>query len=263
MASSYDHDSKNIRAAFPFHRACFKILTRVIGDVDKDLLYQIFTDLAEGICLNLFYGSLVGPGAKPSEWVCFAGEEFAVTDPIDIPDLRGFLSVKLHSFVLDSSAATPEFQWRKGTDQLAQLPYDILILVLQYLPGTSIATLLMLPRYINRATRHNSLWKTMIRERKPWLWELQDVLRECNCPSINYRRFFLRLDRELSVMYGLRLPLNGLANRKRIWDACELIRDVYIRYICSSAPVKGINEQAKAIMEREFPGGHPVGWLLG
>ncbi|KAL4787448.1 hypothetical protein BJX76DRAFT_354159 [Aspergillus varians] len=218
---------------FPFHQWCCEILARVLKlkvgketDLDKNILYAVFCDIAQRTRLDLNYGPISGP---KSSWNCIAGEEFSVTNPFRIPGLGRMLLSKLCSFELDSSVTALELQQKNGTESFAKLCYDILHQILMYLPASSILALRKISRSFFLATLHNSFWRKFISEFMPWLWEWKHLLPKCDQSVVDFKRFFLWLDRELSVLYGLQGPLRVLANRRRIWHACEQVCDLYLQ----------------------------------
>ncbi|KAJ5166065.1 hypothetical protein N7492_006361 [Penicillium capsulatum] len=216
-------------AAFPVHVPCFKLLTWTLtGDlnaeeeIDKDDLRGNFRALEGGKSLDIDYGPIEG-GAQ--FWDSMAGEEFAVTNPIDIPGLSDFLKAKLDSSTFQRHSTNRELRPSMVADPFTRFPYDVLHLVLKLLPGSSVPALATASWSVQLATRHNSFWKAMLRREMPWFWELFELLEDERYSKTDYKRLFLWLGKELSVMYGLRGALMGIANRKRIWRACLQIRD--------------------------------------
>jgi hypothetical protein len=79
---SYLQDNFNDwEVVYPFHVACFKILTKVLAHVagvdlvNKDYLYEVMEQLAGEDCysaLPIDYGDIRGPDQF---WSCTAGEE--------------------------------------------------------------------------------------------------------------------------------------------------------------------------------------------
>ena len=66
----------------------------------------------------------------------------------------------------------------------------------------------------------------MVRE-MPWFTELHAVLKQPLPDNVNYRHVYLALDALTTPKYGMRAEFLGIANRRRIWRACEQIADTY------------------------------------
>jgi hypothetical protein len=130
------------------------------------------------------------------------------------------------------------------TDLFAKLPYDLLHFILLYLPEDSIIPLITASSTVYNLSRNNNFWKTLLHQHTPWLWELSDLLSEQPRPNLDYRRLFRWLAHALTVPYGLHQPLAGLANRKRVWKACEQLYGFYEPYVPRFPPTK---DEAHAI----------------
>ncbi|OJJ02026.1 hypothetical protein ASPVEDRAFT_83549 [Aspergillus versicolor CBS 583.65] len=216
-------------AAFPVHVPCFKLLTWTFtGDlnaeeeIDKDDLRGSFSALEGGKSLDIDHGPIEGAAQF---WESIRGEEFAVTNPIEIPGLSDFLKAKLDSGTFQRPSTNRELRPNVVADPFSQLPYDVLHLVLKRLPGSSVPALATASWTVQVATHHSSFWEMMLRREMPWFWELFELLEDERYSKTGCKRLFLWLDKELSVMYGLRGPLMGIANRKRIWGPCLQIRE--------------------------------------
>ncbi|KAL4934330.1 F-box protein [Aspergillus undulatus] len=210
---------------FPFHRACFEILEKVIAGkknnlavVDKDFLYLALFELASSTQLAVDYGPINGAGLY---WTSIAGEEFSVAHPLDSQRLQRFLQVHLSMIIsgfrtaalnakLETELQSPELRWKKETDSFAKLPYDILDMILLYLPTKSINALRKASRSFYLATRHPSFWKGLMRRRMPWAWELEESLKEYDKSAVNYECLFSWLSLELSTPYGICSYSEGL-----------------------------------------------------
>ncbi|KAL4871501.1 hypothetical protein BDV12DRAFT_194267 [Aspergillus spectabilis] len=207
----------NHQAVYPFHQACFEILSRVITGnteslkiLDKDIFYHVFSDLQLDTRLGLDYGSL---RSARSIWQPLSGEEFAVVYPLEAPGISKFLKSVFKSFDLPILPAS-EGQYKNTTDCFSILPNEILQQIVLYLPGMSVTALCRTSRIFQMATYHNAFWKGLIRHRMPWFWELQTLLHKQRFPNVNLKQLFLYLEKELSVPYGLELPLAAIAKKE-------------------------------------------------
>ena len=60
----------------------------------------------------------------------------------------------------------------------------------------------------------------------PWFWELDALFKQPQ-QDIDYKRVYFWLEQETTPRFAMEGPLLGIANRRRIWHACEQIADVY------------------------------------
>lgn len=78
------------------------------------------------------------------------------------------------------------------------------------------------------ATRDNNvLWKNRIRSDMPWFRELQELISQLDSEDIDYKLVHRCFDIVTTPTYGMEGRFLGIANRRRIWGACEQIVDVY------------------------------------
>jgi hypothetical protein len=77
---------------------------------------------------------------------------------------------------------------------------------------------------VRSQTQSQGFWQRKIREDMPWLWELfsQDT------QGIDFRKAYLYFEKKTRPRYGLDdRDWLALANRRRIWGACEVLADMY------------------------------------
>jgi hypothetical protein len=114
------------------------------------------------------------------------------------------------------------------TDSFKHIPYDVIYEILSYLPGKSIRAFINASYIAQELTLNNGFWKKLVRSDMPWLWELQKLIDESpQAANFDYKRLYLWLDKETTPTYGMRGRFMGLANRRRIWGACEEIAALY------------------------------------
>ncbi|KAL4798992.1 hypothetical protein BDV19DRAFT_385668 [Aspergillus venezuelensis] len=110
------------------------------------------------------------------------------------------------------------------------MPHETLEMIALYLPAELIASLRKASGSFNLAAHDPSFWRNQMRQRMPWARELWDLLEKTDPSTVVFRMLFSWRDWEMPVPYGIRLQLLPLANRMRIWDVCEQIRETYIKY---------------------------------
>jgi hypothetical protein len=120
-------------------------------------------------------------------------------------------------------------------DPFTNMPYDVIYLILQYLPGDSIMALNRASWAILTLTRSNSFWKNRLAGDMVWLWELQQYFESPESSRVrNYKSLYLWLDKKTQPLYGLTGTFMGIANRRRIWGPCTELAERYHRKLHGS-----------------------------
>lgn len=252
--TSYDPNESPV---FPFHDACFQILTHSLGykdteQIDKDALY---TSMAQ--CLNrdydrtldLDYGDVEG---AEQFWDCISGEEYSVCNPAVKPDihavLQNLMPAKLFSKALDSLQLSQKVQ----CDIFEKLPYDVLYGVFEHLPFYDTVSLMQASWHVFAYTRDSTFWKQMMRLHTfPWFWEVSPLLKDGTFPGdFDYKGAFLWLHQLTTPAFGMTGPFMGIANRRRIWNACQDLVPAYRARIVPTVQNESLDEEAKAIFHK-------------
>ncbi|OJD14272.1 hypothetical protein ACJ73_09100 [Blastomyces percursus] len=250
--SCYIYGGGDCPSNFPFHWCCFEILTRAItgstatGNIDKDTLYRAMIGLSPPYAgrLMISYGDLIG---VEQFWESVPGEEYAVTHPTIIP---GFEEV-LRTLILEKTfkATSPNslnLTHKVKWDPFSTFPYDLLYSVLSFLPGDSILALMAASWPVYSLTRHPPFWKQLMYWGMPWFWELHKVIEE-HPTDLDYKNLYLWLDTATVPKYGMDGPFLGIANRRRIWDACTQLAERY--FSISPKPDKKTDEDFNSILQ--------------
>lgn len=108
------------------------------------------------------------------------------------------------------------------------LPQEISDMILDYLPGQSLMALLGASWTMHARTRYPEFWKRRLHREMRWIWELREFLEWREDSTIDYKRLYIYLDEVTRPRYGMRMWL-ALANRRRIWGACEVLAERYHR----------------------------------
>lgn len=101
-------------------------------------------------------------------------------------------------------------------------------MILDYLPAKSLAALLSASWIMHARTRYSEFWKRRLHRHMPWIWgwEWEQFLEGYGDSSVNYKGLYIYLDEVTRPRYGMRAWL-ALANRRRIWGACEVLAERY------------------------------------
>ncbi|KAL4959786.1 F-box protein [Aspergillus stella-maris] len=244
----------------PFHWCCFEILLRSltgstdVKNVNLDVLYDAMMSLCNqaGSALRLNYGEDVAQG-QGQYWRCLPGVEYTVHHPTNTPILTSFLrsQVQLNKSLHVSSSpstSTPKAGIDLGTRELknpfSTLPAELIYQIASFLPGESLKNLIQASPYIYALTRDDYFWRRFIESDMPWLWE-GDVLRKSKANiqlestsdenldiELDHKQVYIWLNAITKPSYGMEnTEIMGIANRRRIWGACEDVVKSY-RGLC-------------------------------
>lgn len=135
-------------------------------------------------------------------------------------------------------------------DPFSRLPNEVLHMIFQYLPGKSLLTLTAASWPVFVSTHNNQFWKLFISWDMPWVWELNKILGDTQPTDLDYKSLYLWLDTVTTPKYGMAGTFMGLANRRRIWGACQQLVGHYFKRLEQRPSVKAdaeILEQSKCL----------------
>ncbi|KAL2827949.1 hypothetical protein BDW59DRAFT_53213 [Aspergillus cavernicola] len=221
----------------PFHWCCFEILLRTLTrttdpkNVNLDALYDAMISMCNGTgsALRLPYGEDVAR-AQGQYWQSLPGAEYCVRHPTNTPDLEEFLKIQIQTN--SSLRATPtelDLGNRQPKNPFGTLPPEIVYQICSFLPGNSMKSLTEASLYVHLITRDDYFWRSFIQSDMPWLWETQVLRDSLNFPlDLNYQLLYQFLNATTAPKYGMHdQALMGIANRRRIWGACEELSGRY------------------------------------
>jgi hypothetical protein len=217
-------------------------------NVNLDVLYEVMMGMCNGSgsALRLAYGDDVAH-AQGQYWRCLPGAEFSVRHPTDTPNLKEFIQTQLKTngtLHAPSEAKDLDFGSRTPKNPFGALPAELIYQICSFLPGSSLKALIQASPFIRLLTSDDYFWRCFIESDMPWLWQTQtatdaevqaqsepenlsvsQVLRSLATSSglsLNHKQVYMWLDEITAPKYGLEDPnLMGIANRRRIWGACE------------------------------------------
>ncbi|KND86123.1 hypothetical protein TOPH_09253, partial [Tolypocladium ophioglossoides CBS 100239] len=97
-----------------------------------------------------------------------------------------------------------------------------------YLPVKALLALSTVSWPVLNATRDSGFWKTFIYNDMPWAArELQQIINDAQPQELDCKALYLWFERMTIPQYGVGAPWMGLANRRRILDACQNLADLY------------------------------------
>lgn len=198
--------------------------------------------------LELPYGDITGP---EQFWDCIPGEEYSVCDPGPRLGFGDVLQSLLPASLFGDDA-TVSVSSEERHDPLHVLPYDILLGIFEYLETSSMLALMSASTYVCDATRAAAFWKHMLRLRiLPWFWESRTLLEDTILPeTFDHKGLFLWINHITYPSYGLEGPFMGIANRRRIWDACQPLLPMYRHRVAPILHAEPKDEEAIALLNR-------------
>lgn len=123
------------------------------------------------------------------------------------------------------------------TDPFQQLSNELIHQVTDHLVAKDVFSLRQASMVIREATSGSSFWIPRIQNDMPWLWVPHDILRGAGHraegngkPQIDWMKVYLLFDSVTARPFGMSGVYMGLANRRRIWNACEQIKSAYMSY---------------------------------
>ncbi|KAL4985264.1 hypothetical protein BDW68DRAFT_165459 [Aspergillus falconensis] len=213
----YVYDT-NEPVCFPFHWSCFQLLSRainpgpVVKELDKRVLYNVMFKIKQYSSLELPCGDIHG---RDQDWVCIPGEEYTVMDPLASSAFQPSALIKHCPLEVNP----PQLTNKIVTDPFSTLPTELMFMILSHLSGPSLFALRQASIAVRAQTQSQSFWQRRIHEDMPWLWELSSQ----DTRSFDFRKAYLYLDEKTRPRYGMNdRNWLALANRRRIWRACEV-----------------------------------------
>ncbi|KAF1954959.1 hypothetical protein CC80DRAFT_493347 [Byssothecium circinans] len=224
----YEHQSMD-GWGFPMHEACWSILAQRLLNhsdgtrINRAAMFSTLDRLQDQHNsfrdLNLDYGDIEGPDQI---WICQPGQEYIVCNP-------GFnvLTTQEILKILPTTQPTPslDLTGKVRNDPFRRLPYDILLMVMPYLPAKQRIALMNASWHVHMQTRNTSFWTWMIRKDVlPWFPELKQVFSDpqFSPTNFNFKDVYFYLRHATNTKTNMQGPLMGIANRRRIWNTIKL-----------------------------------------
>lgn len=176
--------------------------------------------------------------------------QYTITEPEINSELDALFRDIFASETFEVYSAKLDLGNRVKNDPFRDVPYDVLHYLFAFLPGKSLVALIRASWPVNCATRRNNIWKLVIQWEMPWFWELwlqYGMLGEYR-HLVNLKGLYLWLDKVTTPEYGMSGPFMGIANRRRIWGACQQIAGAYFKRV-SQKKIWGNDEGNNAIMK--------------
>jgi hypothetical protein len=240
---------------FPFHEECYKLLTRCMGyksrkRVNKDVLYDIMIQNVQelGSDLSLDYGDVEG---AEQFWESYAGHEWSVADPRSQPGIEDVVKSMLPASLFSPPPRTAlNLSHKVKNDPLEVLPYDVLYGIFAELSLKDTLSLVNASLHVFDSTRESAFWRHMIRLHiVPFFYELDGMLRVTTFPdTFDWKGAFQWLDSITKPAFAMEGPLMPIANRRRIWNACQQVAALYFEKVNAEAYADPSDAEAAQIL---------------
>ncbi|PVH93409.1 hypothetical protein DM02DRAFT_733131 [Periconia macrospinosa] len=125
-------------------------------------------------------------------------------------------------------------------DPFVQMPYDITLEIMSYLPAQSWLNWLTASRPIYGQTCQVAFWQRMCRiDILPWFPELEPLLekyeesasKNSDQACMDIKSLYIYVQHATDPKAGRPGPLMGIANRRRIITACQVFVEPYVQYL--------------------------------
>lgn len=160
-----------------------------------------------------------------------------VLNPYEIPQMELFLKALP---LLDSSTNTspivtePEHSGIESSDPFSSDPFsrlslELLTMIYLNLPQEAVTQAMLSTRSLSRVRTYNWFWHQRMTLDMPWAWEVLELRND-----IDFRQAYIQVAKLLNTPIHSEIP--ALANRRRIWFACEQVLDLYRDYLVANPP---------------------------
>jgi hypothetical protein len=202
-------------------------------------------------------------------WQCLPGEEvnhlpstfstgsiltdiqYSVCDPSFRPRFEEELQDMLPASLLGKALGSINVRNKVRNDPLSVLSYDVLLRIFEHVDTKDMLSLMKASYHVNSSTRDPAFWKYMMRIRiLPWFYELRSFTQTAISDALDYKSLFLWIETLTRPEFGNQGPLMNIANRRRIWRACQRFVPLYKERIGPVKPAEPDDpDETKAILD--------------
>ncbi|KAF5720972.1 hypothetical protein FMUND_3875 [Fusarium mundagurra] len=238
-------NKKGPERVIPFHWECYKTLALYLtGKSDttrirKGALYRALDRFSvvrnfqqrEGLieyrCLSLDYGD--ANEAQKDYWECIPGQEYTVFGPQCELQLKDDIATYISGPEFEKPAQC-HYEVKRESNPLTALPETVIFGISEFLDNDSLINLFCASSgTYSSLTNNDSFWKRRIITHLPYFFELHEYLKEQSQSLENrdFRKIFLWADAASKPRPSVIRAMFPVANRRRIWNVCEQIGEVY------------------------------------
>ncbi|GAB1741833.1 hypothetical protein NU219Hw_g7239t1 [Hortaea werneckii] len=113
-------------------------------------------------------------------------------------------------------------------DEFENLPEELMLMIINFLPGQDLVSLMLASRTAYGATRSQSFWERRLRLDAPWYWEAFSTSSPSAFTSYEqeYQKVMMQACRPVELAKRSQ-HVSGLANRRRVWEVSQQVLKVY------------------------------------
>jgi hypothetical protein len=128
---------------------------------------------------------------------------------------------------------SPISSQRKITDLFQNLSNELVHHVTSYLTSEEVFKLRQASTIVREATNGNSFWIPRVRKDLAWLCVPHGLFTKSS--TIDWMKVYLLFNSATARPWGMRGVYMGLANRRRIWNACETLKSGYLSHTAKNS----------------------------
>lgn len=123
------------------------------------------------------------------------------------------------------------------TDAFQKLSFELVLQIANNLEANDLLPLRQASMIAREVTNDHNFWKRRDQKDMPWLWIPHDLFDDAilqsegnQKPPILWMKVYMLFDSVTARPYAMSGVYMGLANRRRIWTACEQLKSAYLSY---------------------------------
>jgi hypothetical protein len=159
-------------------------------------------------------------------------------NPLEFYDLHMETIVHLTVEHVPHQNKTGSIQGRNTiTDPFQKLSNELILHMANHLEAKDLFSLRQASMIAREVTSGNTFWKPRVQKDMAWLWIPNRLFDDAKLrseqtdePLIDWMKVYLLFDGATARPYGMSGLYMGLANRRRVWKACEQLKSAYVSY---------------------------------
>ena len=173
-------------------------------------------------------------------------EQPYVLDPFNIKQMRSFANAvpRLESTIASVVNKTTTRPAAETNDPFSRLPLELVTMIYYRLPQEALVKAILTSRSLGRVRTCNWFWQQRLKLDMPWAWELHDLQKD-----VDWYRAYILLAQEVKDPFRSSTP--ALANRKRVWSACDQVLSLYREYLQANATADTEDDLVSSAMRHD------------
>jgi hypothetical protein len=169
-----------------------------------------------------------------------------VLDPFNNKQMRSFADASPLLGTTTASRANTMIDnpSTNSSDPFSRLPLEIITMIYHRLPQAALPKAILTSQSLGRVRTCNWFWRQRLKLDMPWAWELHELEKD-----IDWYRAYISLAQEVKDPFRSSIP--ALANRKRVWSACDQMLSLYRKYQQANAPLDIGHDSVSSAMRHD------------